>query len=128
MKKIVITEVFHNKPEELWEILSDLSRFDWVPGVDEIRLEGDVREFDMAGMGKVKEQIIECNDENLTLKYSAIETVATLNHHLACMQIEALDKGSLFKWTTEIDPEIFADSIEVSMKVSLESLKSILNS
>lgn len=128
MKKIVITEVFHNKPEELWEILSDLSRSDWVPGVDEIRLEGDVREFDMAGMGKVKEQIIECNDENLTLKYSAIETVATLNHHLACMQIEALDKGSLFKWTTEIDPEIFADSIEVSMKVSLESLKSILNS
>ena len=128
MKKIVITEIFHNKPEELWEILSDLSRSDWVPGVDEIRLEGDVREFDMAGMGKVKEQIIECNDENLTLKYSAIETVATLNHHLACMQIEALDKGSLFKWTTEIDPEIFADSIEVSMKVSLESLKSILNS
>lgn len=128
MKKIVITEVFQNKPEELWEILSDLSRSDWVPGVDEIRLEGDVREFDMAGMGKVKEQIIECNDENLTLKYSAIETVATLNHHLACMQIEPLDKGSLFKWTTEIDPEIFADSIEVSMKVSLESLKSILNS
>ncbi len=128
MKKIVITEVFENKPEELWEILSDLSRSDWVPGVDEIRLEGDVREFDMEGMGKVKEQIIECNHENLTLKYSAIETVATLNHHLACMQIEALDKGSLFKWTTEIDPEIFADNIEVSMKVSLESLKSILNS
>tara|TARA_X000000368_G_C22934556_1_gene669281 strand:+ start:508 stop:894 length:387 start_codon:yes stop_codon:yes gene_type:complete len=128
LKKIVITEVFQNEPEELWEILSDLSRSDWVPGVDEIRLEGDVREFDMEGMGKVKEQIIECNDENLTLKYSAIETVATLNHHLACMQIEALDKGSLFKWTTEIDPEIFADSIEVSMKVSLESLKSILSS
>ena len=40
MKKIVLTEVFNNKPEQLWEILSDLSRSDWVPGVDQINLEG----------------------------------------------------------------------------------------
>ena len=128
MKKIVLTEVFNNKPEQLWEILSDLSRSDWVPGVDQISLEGDVRVFDMAGMGQVKEKILECNEENLTLKYSAIETVVTLNHHLACMEIESLESGSLFKWTTEIDPEIFAESIEESMKISLESLKSILSS
>ena len=128
MKKIVLTEVFNNKPEQLWEILSDLSRSDWVPGVDQISLEGDVRVFDMAGMGQVKEKILECNKENLTLKYSAIETVVTLNHHLAYMEIEPLENGSLFKWTTEIDPEIFAESIEESMKISLESLKSILSS
>ena len=128
MKKIVLTEVFNNKPEQLWEILSDLSRSDWVPGVDQISLEGDVRVFDMAGMGQVKEKILECNEENLTLRYSAIETVVTLNHHLACMEIEPLENGCLFKWTTEIDPEIFAESIEESMKISLESLKSILDS
>ena len=128
MKKIVLTEVFNNKPEQLWEILSDLSRSDWVPGVDQISLEGDVRVFDMAGMGQVKEKILECNEENLTLRYSAIETVVTLNHHLACMEIKPLENGSLFKWTTEIDPEIFAESIEESMKIILESLKSILSS
>ena len=44
------------------------------------------------------------------------------------MEIEPLENGSLFKWTTEIDPEIFAESIEESMKISLESLKSILSS
>ena len=56
MKKIVLTEVFNNKPEQLWEILSDLSRSDWVPGVDQISLEGDVRVFDMAGMGQVRKK------------------------------------------------------------------------
>jgi len=127
MKKITLSEVFKNQPNELWEILSDLSRCDWVPGVERIKLEGNVREFEMTGMGKVKEKILECDSKNMILKYSAIETVAKLNHHLACMEIEALEQGSLFKWSTEIDPEIFAPNIEESMKISLESIKSILS-
>ena len=53
MKTIEIEEIFDQKPSVVWKIISDLSRTDWVPGVEEISLEGDTREFFMEGMGTV---------------------------------------------------------------------------
>ena len=51
MKTIEIEEIFDQKPSVVWKIISDLSRTDWVPGVEEISLEGATREFFMEGMG-----------------------------------------------------------------------------
>ena len=39
--------------DALWAILSDVGRCDWVPTIDEITLEGDLRHFQMTGMGQI---------------------------------------------------------------------------
>ena len=127
MKTISLKENLSHKASSVWEVISDISRTDWVPGVDKISLNEDTREFYMEGMGKIKEKIVLCDHENKILKYSAIESPVELNHHLACIEISENEMGSDFKWTTEIDPEIYSSGIEQGMISSLKELKKILN-
>ena len=112
---------------ELWSIISDVSRCDWVPSVEEIKIEGDCRVFEMEGMGTVKEQILINDDNKMKLQYSAIKTTTPINHHLATMYVTAIDKDTCsFSWTTEIDPEIFADAIHQGMMISIDGIKKVI--
>lgn len=126
MKTLTLTESLNHNVNLVWEIISDLSRSDWVPGVDEISLEEDTREFFMQGMGKIKEKILLCDERNKVLKYSAIETPAEIKHHLACIELTESETGCDFSWSTEIDPEIYSSRVEQGMISSLEQLKKIL--
>lgn len=126
MKTITISEVLESSAAEVWAIFSNLSRSDWVPGVEEIKLDGDERTFKMEGMGDLVEKILSCDHEEMELKYSAIKTAVPIKHHLAVIKITSLSEGCRFDWTTEIDPEMFAESIHSSMKESFSQLKIIL--
>ena len=82
----------------------------------------------MAGMGKIKERIIKLDNESMELQYSAVETMAPINHHLATIKIsEVTDNKCLLDWTTEIDPEIFADAIHQGMLISISGLRKVLD-
>ena len=110
----------------LWSILSDVGRCDWVPTIDKITLDGDCRLFDMEGMGTITEKILLKDDEKMTLQYSAIDTPAPIEHHLATMKILPNNNSSCsLEWTTEIKPEVFAESIHQGMLVSIEGIKKI---
>ncbi len=81
----------------------------------------------MEGMGKVKEQILLLDNEAMKLQYSAIETRTPLQHHLATMQISSVSKNTCqLEWTTEIEPELFADAIHQGMLISIEGIKKVL--
>ena len=111
----------------LWNILSDVTRCDWVPTIDSISLEGDCRVFEMDGIGKVRERILLLDNEHMKLKYSAIETATPIQHHLSTMQITEIDDSSCqLDWTTEIEPEIFAEAIHQGMLISMEGIKRII--
>ena len=128
MKTIEEKRSFSVPPERIWNIISDLSRSDWVPGVESISLEDNVRTFKMEGMGRLVEEILKCDHDLLELQYSAIETLAPINHHLAKINLVSLDNESTeFIWTTEIDPEEFADAIHQGMVMSLDQLEIVLS-
>ena len=128
MKTIEEKRSFNVSPEMIWNIISDLSRSDWVPGVESITLEDNVRTFKMKGMGRLVEKILRCDHDALELEYSAIETLAPINHHLAKIKLVSNENGSTdFIWTTEIDPEEFADAILQGMVSSLDQLELVLS-
>ena len=113
--------------DELWVILSDVGRCDWVPTIDEIILEGDLRHFQMTGMGQITEKILKQDHASMILQYSAIQTPAPIEHHLATMQVAPLnDRECMLSWTTEISPDIFADGIHQGMLVSIEGIKKVI--
>ena len=119
---------FNVSPQMIWNIISDLSRSDWVPGVESITLEDNVRTFKMKGMGRLVEKIVKCDHDALELQYSAIETLAPINHHLAKIKLVSNENESTdFIWTTEIDPEEFADAILQGMVSSLDQLEIVLS-
>ena len=127
MKTLKEETKFNCSANELWLILSDLGRCDWVPTIDKITLEGDFRHFEMTGMGKITEKILKQDDASMTLQYSAIKTPAPIEHHLATMQIASLnEKECMLSWTTEISPDIFADGIHQGMLISIDGIKKVI--
>ena len=128
MKKIEEIREFDYEIEEIWKIISDISRSDWVPGVSKITLENDTRIFEMKGMGDLVERIISCDNSCYELTYSAIKTAIPIDHHLAKIKLTQVNNKTVFNWSTEIEPEIFADAIQNGMKESLEGLQRVLDS
>jgi hypothetical protein len=126
MIKIREKKEFKASPEIIWKIVSNISRSDWVPGVENIELDGNKRHFKMSGMGRLVEEIIECDDENMELSYSAVETVIPIQHHLAKIKLLEIDGNTIFEWTTEIDPPEFSEAIRQSMLASLDELEKVL--
>ena len=127
MKILKEEAVFNWAAIKLWKILSDVTRCDWIDTVDNIEMEGDCRVFEMAGMGKIKERIIKLDNASMELQYSAVETPAPIKNHLATIKIsESGDNESLLCWTTEIDPEIFAEAIHQGMLISIKGLRKVL--
>ena len=128
MKTLKEKAVFNSAASNLWEILSDVTRCDWIYTIDRIEMEGDCRVFEMAGMGKIKERIIKLDNGSMELQYSAVETSTPINHHLATIKIfEVADNESILDWTTEIDPEIFANAIHQGMLISISGLRKVLD-
>ena len=43
------------------------------------------------------------------------------------MEVSEIDENTCnFSWTTEIDPEVFADAIHHGMMISIDGIKSII--
>jgi hypothetical protein len=83
----------------------------------------------MEGIGSVTEKILLNDDENMTLQYSAIKTPSKIDYHLATMKISSAGQNqSTLLWTTEIDPEIFADGVHHGMLISIEGIKKVIES
>ena len=104
--------LFNCYAEDLWEILSDVTRCDWVTAIDKIIIDGDRRSIEMDGMGEITDKILLFDNPTMTLKYSAIATPTPIEHHLATMTVSPVNTLSCqLEWETEIDPEILADRI-----------------
>ena len=127
MKTLKEETKFNCSADELWLILSDVGRCDWVPTIEKISLEGDFRHFEMTGMGQITEKILKQDDASMTLQYSAIKTPAPIEHHLATMQIASLNEQEcMLSWTTEISPDIFAEGIHQGMLISIDGIKKVI--
>ena len=81
----------------------------------------------MTGMGQITEKILKQDHATMTLQYSAIQTPAPIEHHLATMQIASLNEQEcMLSWTTEISPDIFADGIHQGMLISIDGIKKVI--
>ena len=127
MKKIKLEEELPFSPSEIWEVVGNVTRADWVPSVNTISLKDSIRTFIMAGVGQIQEKILLCDNENHRLQYSAIKTPSGIEHHLATIQLSPIGNNCLFSWATEIQPDEYAPIAEQGMKISIEALKTILN-
>ena len=94
--KILKEEVeLHCSANKLWEILSDVGRCDWVPSIENITLSDDCRYFEMKGMGKITEKILKCDEQEMILQYSAIETPVPIEHILQqCKYFQSVNKSA----------------------------------
>lgn len=126
MQTVKLEHKFACPAGAVWEIVSDVCRSDWVPMVDAIVMDGDVRSFEMAGVGRIQERILEVDHYALRLRYSAISTPANIEHHLATICVVPKEDSCLLQWTTEIAPDEYADTVRRGMQFSLIGLGKVL--
>lgn len=126
MKTVRINHTFSQTADEVWAIFADVTRCDWVPAVEKITLEGDVRSFEMAGIGQVQERILSVDNDARKLQYSAIKARSVLEHHLATIHVTEAPDGCHFSWQTEIAPDEFEPAIEGGMQAAFAQLKLLL--
>ncbi|MEM1246505.1 MAG: SRPBCC family protein [Acidobacteriota bacterium] len=125
---IELRESFACDAEDLWNVVGDVARTDWVPDVETCAMEDDVRRMTMRGAGKVAERILECDAEKRYLRYTVIESAAPLTHHLASIEVRSSGDGSLLLWRTEAEPEAVLGFIRASMDRCVARLREIVES
>ena len=83
---------------DVWQVIGDPGRIDWVAGVAACDYDGKVRRFKMEGAGELAEEIIELNDATHTIVYGVIESTPPLAKHRASMALTETAQGSLLTW------------------------------
>lgn len=123
---IKIEHVLPYSPAQVWAIVGDPGRVDWVPGVESAEFDGEVRRFKMEGAGGLAERINQRDEAHMYLEYSVIESTPPLQSHLASITLEAHPEGTLFIWQTDVEPVAVEPFIAAGMKGSLALLTEVL--
>ncbi len=117
------------RPDEVWDAARDIGALHTrlVPGfVVDTRLEPGARIVTFANAMIVKELIIDIDDANRRLAWSAVG--GTLTHHNASLQVFEEDKGgSLLVWTADLLPNELAPAIGAMINQGATAMKAALD-
>ena len=118
---------FNVSANEVWAVIGQVDRVDWVPGAQQCVLEGDVRTLDLPGAGEIQERILHCDAEAFALTYQCIQSPIPLEHHEARMRLLALPGGGCeLTWEADILPVAFEGFLKDSMAGALTQLIEIV--
>lgn len=110
-------------PADLWLIIGDPSRADWVPSVSSCSFDGDCRTLTMAGAGELVERIFLLDADQHRIEYGVVKAPVEMAKHRAAMQLMAIDSGTRLDWRTEVEPDAYADFIRDGMEAGVEGLR-----
>ena len=113
---------------DVWQIISDPGRIDWVAGVASCDYDGQVRRFKMDGAGELAEQIFSVDNSTHTITYGVIESTPPLASHRASMALSEIPEGTLLTWRTDVEPEAVEPFIKQGMDASAAKLLTVLGS
>ena len=101
------------KADDVWAKVGDFGGVgDFLPGIDDLRLEGNDRVISMFGM-EIRERLVDKDDEARSISYTIVEGVP-VERHRATITVEPRGDASLVRWGFEVEPDemapLFADS------------------
>ena len=111
---------------DVWQVIGDPGRIDWVAGVASCEYDGTVRRFKMEGAGDLAEQIFTLDAANHTIVYGVIKSTPPLHKHRASMALSATATGTLLTWRTEVEPATVEPFIKQGMQASAAKLQEVL--
>lgn len=123
---IRIERTFPHPAATVWDVVGNPVRVDWVPGVESCRIDGDIRHFEMEGVGELAERILLCDADQFRLEYGVVESQPPLEHHRAVIQLEDHHNGSVLIWETEVRPEQAEPIIRRNVEAALDQLGKVL--
>jgi len=91
-------------PADAWVVVGDFGGIGWMPGIDSVTVDGDVRTIAMMGI-EVKEQLVARDDAARTITYAITESPMALESHEATITVHEAGDGSRVTWEVSVAPE-----------------------
>ncbi len=100
-------------PDAVWALVGDFGGIgEWLPGIEEIRIEGDDRVLGMLGM-EVRERLVARDDAGRSITYTIADGVP-IDSHRATITVVPAGAGSKVTWVNDVEPAemlpIFTDT------------------
>ena len=117
------SEIEIDRPaDEVWAVVGDFGGIGFMPGVESVQVDGDVRTVGTMGI-EVKEKLVTHDDASRTIAYSIIAGPVPVEHHQATIQVEEAGEKSHVTWTVETDDADSATFFNSVYEGSLTALK-----
>lgn len=113
-------------PSDTWAVVGDFGGIGWMPGIDEVTVDGDVRTIAMMGI-EVKEQLVAHDDAARAITYAITESPMGLESHEATITVHEAGEGSRVTWEVSVAPEgaaMFKDIYQGSLGALKDRLES----
>src|SRR5215471_11216982 len=114
MAKVYASTVIPAPPDAIWTVVRDFNALPaWTPFVAESRIEqnkpsdqvGCIRNFRLKDGGRIREQLVELSDYEMSFDYSILESPMGVENYVATFRlIPVTDVDHTFaEWTAEFD-------------------------
>lgn len=91
-------------PSEVWALVGEFSGLDeWMAGVDECTVEGDVRTVHTMGM-VITERLVGRDEAARAITYSIVGEGAPVSAHEATISVHDAPEGSEVTWAVTVEP------------------------
>ena len=110
-------------PEDVWPYVGDFGGLTWMPGVDGITVDGDVRTVSMGGMD-IQERLVSRDEEEMTIVYSILPGgPVPIESHEAEIAVVPAGDGCRVSWSVTAAPEGTAGFLRDIYAGALQALK-----
>lgn len=112
-------------PADVWAVAGDFGGIGWMPGIDSVTVEGDVRTIAMMGM-EIKEQLVSRDDAARAITYAIVDGPVPVESHQATITVHDASEGSRVTWEVSVEPEgaaLFKDIYQGSLGALKEKLE-----
>ncbi len=112
-------------PADVWAVAGDFGGIGWMPGIDSVTVEGDVRTIAMMGM-EIKEQLVARDDAARAITYAIIDGPVPVESHQATITVHDAGEGSRVTWEVSVEPEgaaLFKDIYQGSLGALKDKLE-----
>lgn len=108
------------RPEEVWDLISDFGDLSYMPGVESVTVEGELRTVKTMGM-EIEEHLVAKDDAARSFSYSIVGGVP-VDSHQANVSVRPDGEGSRLVWEVTVTPD---DALDLFVPVYEGSLKAI---
>jgi carbon monoxide dehydrogenase subunit G len=117
-------EISIDRPEsDVWPLVGDFGGWGWMPGIESITVDGDVRTINMSGM-EIQEKLINLDDENHEITYSIVGGPVPIESHQATVSVTpAGSDGCEVTWSVTAAPDGTAGFLRDIYQGALDALK-----
>jgi carbon monoxide dehydrogenase subunit G len=107
--------------DDVWALVGEFGDLSYMPGVDSVSLDGDIRTVNTMGM-EIQEQLVAKHDADRSITYSIVGGPVPIEAHSATITAHPDGAGTRLVWEVTVTPD---DALGLFVPIYEGSLKAI---